>query len=163
MALSRTTKTVITVVVLGVVVYGIAVWLNREMAGLMQEDDRPPIIVNNGSIRFEAQNHSRGRGKWKADVTTAFWRHAHGGPQPEYFRVQDFSGSSMCAGQWYEASRLTLTYGVSGDYTMTIGADDVKISELSLMLLGGGTQLCPFDGEGAFTIRQCRKTNGKCS
>ena len=79
----------------------------------LDEDSRPPIVVNNGSIDFTAQPHSKGRGKWKDDVTTAKWRLSHSGKAPTYLGIEGIknSNSAGCSSaDVYEASSLVLTY-----------------------------------------------------
>ena len=77
----------------------------------LDEDDRPPIIVHNNSVDFEAQGHSNGRGKWKKDLTSSKWRHSHGGKAPTYVRVQEIQNASDCSSSvTYDGSQIVLTY-----------------------------------------------------
>ena len=51
----------------------------------IDEDDRPPIIVNNGSIQFFAVPILGVPGDWQQDGQN--WRHAHGKGGPQKFTV----------------------------------------------------------------------------
>jgi hypothetical protein len=106
---------------------------------LMQDpEERPPIIVNNGSVVFEPIERphlpetplSKVRGQWKQDLTSAKWRHSHGGKPPVYLTVDEIAGSTTpacAAGSAYDASRIDLKYGDGANQTMAIDASGMSV------------------------------------
>jgi hypothetical protein len=124
-----------TAVVLVVVSYELI------LAFIEDPDDRPPIIVNNGSITFTGQDQGKGAGKWKDDLTTPKVRLSHNGKAPTYLYVQEISGSTtaacQAAGVGFDGSLLTVTYTDGGpEKTLTIDVSGAFGRHLKLHLNG---------------------------
>jgi hypothetical protein len=119
----------------GVAAFAIVVgyWMVKAFF-LDDPDDRPPVVVNNGSVVFTAEDQGKGPGKWKKDTLGSKWRLSHHGKAPTYLRVQNIegSGSTGCgAGDSHDGSSLVLTYS-DGE------------NPLTLTMEIGGTTLPPF-------------------
>lgn len=81
----------------------------------IDEDDRPPIIVNNGSIEFRAVPILGSAGSWVSASGT--WRHDHGKDGPDHFKVHVGGSSSItCAPKTYNnIDRIAVTHtGAAG-------------------------------------------------
>jgi hypothetical protein len=66
--------------------YALGLWPFR-----VDDDDRPPIIVNNGSLILKAAPHDDGPGEWQAQGKRRF-RHEHPHDGPKVFRVSVRTG-----------------------------------------------------------------------
>ena len=63
-----------------------ALWIASIFAP-QDEEDRPPIIVNNGSAVFEALPVQGNAGSWKM-ISTGVWHHEDTRKGPDKFRVR---------------------------------------------------------------------------
>ena len=75
---------------------------------LIHDDDRQPIVVNQGSIDFEVQEKDGERGRWKKDLLGGKWHVRHHMKPPTYMVVSGFAGTS-CTGP-YSAVKVELMY-----------------------------------------------------
>ena len=57
-------------------------------------DDRPPIIVYNGTIQFRATSGKGEKAKWDPQSTTGPWFSTHSNGTPKWFIVQMIAGVS---------------------------------------------------------------------
>jgi hypothetical protein len=81
----------------------------------LDDDDRPPIIVNQGSVVFTAEERDGKRGLWKQDFWGSKWRIDHPRKAPTYLVATDFRGSSNCAqNTTLGGSTLVLNYAEGG-------------------------------------------------
>jgi hypothetical protein len=99
-----------------------------------EEDERPPIIVNNGSIEFEGDDGLFG---WKDPGTWtgngAVYRHEHERPGPRFMELKNSPNNKYCTVRGstvgaspFTASKLAITFGTSAQkwtVTASITAD----------------------------------------
>jgi hypothetical protein len=98
-------------------------------------DDRPPIIIGDGSINIwvDHDEHGKGRGRWD-QATGAVWLHAHDGRPTQRFDVSVLDGTGTDAectdpDQWVSSTDLSITYDPGG-LTLRVWIDpDVQVGQ----------------------------------
>lgn len=160
-------------VLLGAVVAGVAiryVFMIKSAPMMVDPDDRPPIIVSNGSVRVEEADHRRvgpRPGKFTnagtANAKTT-WRHDHPGPATKRMEVVisgvNPGGSSNCGTQadFYARSvdSIQISYSVLGstltrEMTVKIAGSHIEfvVDEAAVATQTAGQEYAvDFDGVG---------------
>lgn len=94
------------------------------------DDDRPPIIVRNGSVEVAVAHpgSSEDKGKLKEDSVRKVWFHEHVGKKPKAMEVSvsgvDSNSAIACgtSGDFFapRVTRITITYGPAIGITRTL-------------------------------------------
>lgn len=126
------------VVTTGLVTATVAAALGTAIAdpvAALDEDERPPIIVNNGSIEFEGDNGFFGfkdPGTWNGSAS--IYRHEHKAQGPRFMELKNSPNKNYCTvrnstvlvASPFTASKLAITFGTSAQkwtVTASITAD----------------------------------------
>src|SRR5262245_6763587 len=115
-----------------VVAYGAAALLGAAIGGILVyetksgsgEEERPPIIVQNGSAEFniEYPDETNGsKGTWQAVGSSGKYRHVHTLTGPNRMRTSVFNGS--CTGGAWRSGSLVVTLTNAQSQTWTTDID----------------------------------------
>jgi hypothetical protein len=122
-----------------------SLWLLGLLAPL-DDDDRPPIIVSNGTIEFQAIPVLGNPGSWTRSGNT--WQHQHGKGGPKHFRVHiGGSQTTGCTADTYSpVTKITIEDSVtpgSFDVTPEQGSAGVRYMQVATtnldVAIKGGT------------------------
>ncbi len=114
----------------------------------VEEDERPPIIVNNGSIEFEGDNGFLGlkdRGTW--DGSGAVYRHVHENEGPRYLQLRNSPNKKFCKvgtstllkSSPFIGSKIAITFGTSSQ-KWTVTASIVTQKDVNYLQLDFGNK-----------------------
>lgn len=112
------------------------------------DEERPPIIVNNGSIEFEGDNGFLGfknPGTWNGSGST--YRHEHEDLGPRFLELKNSPNNRYCTvrnstvleASPFTGSKLAITFGTSND-KWTVTASIVTQNALTYLQLDFGNK-----------------------
>ena len=121
---------------------------NADTTVPIDDDERPPIIVNNGSIEFEGDDGFLGLhdgGTW--DGTGSVFRHVHGKPGPRFLQLKTSPNNQYCRvgtsttleKSPFVGSTVAITFGTSAQ-TWTVTASIVTVSSMNYLQLDFGNK-----------------------